>query len=295
MLVTRFAPSPSGYLHLGHAYSAILAYEIAKKNNGKFVLRMEDIDTSRCKRKFEEAILEDLEWLGLAWSNPVRRQSEHLTYYQEALHKLQNMGLIYPCFCTRKDILAEITLATEAPHNRASFIYPGTCRHLSNNIRKTRIVNNVSHSFRLDIQKALELSKPIYWEEFPQERIRVQANYFGDIIIARKDIPTSYHLAVTLDDHVEGVTLVTRGEDLFESTHIQRLIQFLLGLRVPTYRHHRLLKTSKGERFAKRDRSLTLRNLRESGCSPDSIWKAMLNENGISQFIYSIEQQFRLI
>jgi len=295
MLVTRFAPSPSGYLHLGHAYSAIFAYKIAKENNGKFILRMEDIDTTRCKRKYEEAILEDLEWLGLKWSNPVRRQSEHLAYYQEALQKLKCMGLLYPCFCTRSDILTEIMSATDAPHNRTSFIYPGTCRHLPFNIQKTKLCNNKNHSFRLDIQKAIKSSKPLYWEEFSKKKIRVKADYFGDIVIARKDIPTSYHLAVTLDDHIQDISLVTRGADLFESTHIQRMIQSLLGLQVPIYRHHQLLKTSKGKRFAKRNRSLTLRNLRKSGYAPDSIWKAMLNENYVSQFIYSVEQEFGLI
>ena len=295
MLVTRFAPSPSGYLHLGHAYSAIFAYKIAKENDGKFILRMEDIDKTRCKTKFEQAIFEDLEWLGLKWDNPVRRQSEHFAYYQEALQKLKHRALIYPCFCTRSDILTEIMSANAAPHKGTSLIYPGTCRHLPVNVRKTKILNNENYSLRLDSERALNLSNSLYWQEHSLGKIKVKAKYFNDIIIARKDVPTSYHLAVTLDDHIQGITLVTRGEDLFESTHIQRVIQSLLGLRVPIYRHHQLLKNSKGKRFAKRNYSVTLRHLRESGYSGDSLWKAMANENEVSKFIHSVEQKLGLI
>ena len=242
MLVTRFAPSPSGYLHLGHAYSAIFAYKMAKENNGKFILRIEDIDKTRCNTKFEEAIFEDLGWLGLKWDNPVRRQSEHFTYYQEALKKLKCRKLIYPCFCTRKDILNEIISANEAPHSGMSLIYPGTCRHLPFNVQKTKMRNSENHALRLNIQRAMDMSRPLFWQECSLGQIKVKPEYFGDIIIARKDVPTSYHLAVTLDDHIQGITLVTRGEDLFESTHIQRMIQSLLGLRVPNYKHHSLLK-----------------------------------------------------
>jgi glutamyl-Q tRNA(Asp) synthetase len=295
MLITRFAPSPSGYLHLGHAYSAMLAYRIAKENRGKFILRMEDIDKTRCKKIFEEAIFEDLAWLGLKWDNPVRRQSEHLSYYRAALQKLKHKKLVYPCFCTRSDIRTEIMSANEAPHESARFVYPGTCRLLPLNVQKTKMLNNENHAFRLDSQQATNFSKSLYWQEYSQGKIMVQPQYFGDIIIARKDVPTSYHLAVTLDDHIQGITLVTRGKDLFESTHIQRMIQSLLGLRVPTYRHHQLLRSSNGRRFAKRNHSITLRHLRKSGYSAASIWNAMVNENDILKFINSVEEKFGLV
>ena len=244
-IVTRFAPSPTGLLHLGHAFSAWFAWHAAQKAGGRFLLRLEDIDRNRCRPEFEAAILEDLAWLGLAWETPVRRQSDHFPDYRRALGQLDARGLIYPCFCTRADIATEINNADAAPHGPDGPVYPGTCRHLS-------------------------------WEEAEERKDkgeqRVQAAAFGDVVLARKDTPTSYHLAVTVDDAIQGVTLVTRGEDLFAATHIHRLLQALLDLPVPQYRHHGLLTDADGRRFAKRDKALTLRALREAGTSPPEVW-----------------------
>jgi glutamyl-Q tRNA(Asp) synthetase len=274
--VTRFAPSPTGYLHLGHAYSAQFAYEAARRSGGKFLLRIEDIDQSRCRPEFEQGIIEDLRWLGLRWDGSVRRQSQHLPAYETALRRLRSLGVIYPCFCTRKQIRAEIEEADRAPHGPSGEpLYPGTCRLLDEALRRRRIEAGEAYGLRLDVARALEVTGPLTWRDIRGGTIPADPGLLGDVVLARKDVPTSYHLAVTVDDHAQGVTLVTRGEDLFHATHIHRLLQALLGLRTPRYYHHNLLADSTGQRLAKRNRAVTVRYLRERGQSPDDIWQAI--------------------
>lgn len=271
MLVTRFAPSPTGYLHLGHAYSALIGWHAARAAGGRFLLRIEDIDVTRCRPEFTDAILEDLAWLGLDWDGAVRRQSEHFVDYEAALDALDVMELIYPCFCTRADIAAEIARAGGAPQGEEAAVYPGTCRNLSDDERARRIAAGESYALRLDVGRACARTGPLFWDDDAQGHVGAQPETLGDVVLARKDTPTSYHLAVTVDDALQGVTLVTRGIDLFSATHIHRLLQALLGLPTPRYRHHKLLTDAQGKRFAKRDRSLTLRALREAGRSPDEV------------------------
>lgn len=263
-VVTRFAPSPTGHLHLGHAYSALFASEAARRECGRFLLRIEDIDPGRCRPEFTEAIFEDLAWLGLEWEEPVRRQSEHLDDYRAALGRLEAMGLLYPCTCTRKEIADEIARAPHAPHGPEGAVYPGLCRGRP-------MEDGREAALRLDMAKALALTGPLTWHDREAGEVAADPAAFGDIVLARKDVPTSYHLSVTLDDHLQGVTLVTRGVDLFEATHVHRLLQALLGLAVPEYRHHGLLVGPDGRRYAKRDKSLTLRALREAGHTPDAV------------------------
>ncbi|MBC7906569.1 MAG: tRNA glutamyl-Q(34) synthetase GluQRS [Rhodospirillaceae bacterium] len=260
-IVTRFAPSPTGRLHLGHAHSALFAYVQAQ--GGRFLLRMEDIDPTRCRRAFEAGIMEDLEWLGLRWEQPVRRQSEHLDDYAAALARLDAMGLIYPCFCTRKDI-AE---AGSAPHGPDGPIYPGLCRDVSPSERAERMAAGQPFALRLNMIAATRRTGALVWHDRSIGNLVAQPELFGDVVLARKDIPTSYHLAVTVDDALQNVTLVTRGEDLFAATHVHRLLQALLDLPVPAYTHHRLLTDETGRRYAKRDRSLTIEALRQAGHS----------------------------
>ncbi len=270
-VVTRFAPSPTGLLHLGHAYSALVGWKAARDGGGKFLLRIEDIDRARCREEFTDAILEDLTWLGLDWDGEVRRQSQHLADYRAPLDRLEAMGMIYPCFCTRSAIKAEIEAAIAAPHGADGPLYPGTCRNLSPAERNERKAAGQIFALRLDTAKAADAAGELFWEEEGRGRIRVEPLRQGDVVLARKDTPTSYHLAVTVDDALQGVTLVTRGEDLFVSTHIHRLLQALLGYPAPRYRHHQLLTDASGRRFAKRDNALTLRALRASGKSPAEV------------------------
>ena len=284
-VVTRFAPSPTGYLHLGHAYSALVSAAAAQDAGGRFVLRIEDIDVGRCRPQFEAAILEDLAWLGLVWEEPVRRQSEHMQDYLEALDLLRAEGLIYPCFCTRADIRAEIARADAAPHGPDGPAYPGTCRALSDAVRTERLAAGLPHALRLDIARALEAVGGLTWHDRAQGDIAADPAPFGDVVLARKDTPTSYHLAVTLDDHLQGVSLVTRGEDLFEATHVHRLLQALLDLDTPEYVHHALLRDASGRRFAKRDRALTLHELRAAGHRPEKLRTIMANPAQLSAFL----------
>ncbi|MBT3905321.1 MAG: tRNA glutamyl-Q(34) synthetase GluQRS [Rhodospirillaceae bacterium] len=275
-IVTRFAPSPTGHLHLGHAYSALLAAKLA--GDGKFILRIEDIDQGRCRPEFEEAIYEDLAWLGLTWETPVRRQSDCMDEYVEALNKLSLQGLIYPCFCTRKDIARENEAAGQAPHRTGGAIYPGTCRTLPNSTRQGRIDAGDAFAFRIDIAEAIDKAGPLTWasadEKGETTEIQATPEIYGDVVLAPKDVPTSYHLACTLDDHLQGITLISRGEDLAAATHVHRLLQALLDLDTPTYHHHSLLTDDTGKRFAKRDNSFTLRSLRADGMTAEEV-KAM--------------------
>lgn len=268
-LVTRFAPSPTGYLHLGHAYSALFAYEAARAAGGRFLLRIEDIDPVRCRPEFAEALLEDLRWLGLSWEEPVRRQSEHMEDYAAALAKLRAMGLLYPCFCTRREIEKEVSSSAAAPHLAPQGphgpVYPGTCKKLDPEERAQRVRRNEPASWRLDVARALDMTGPLYWSDRAAGRVEAAPLDFGDAVLARKDAPSSYHLSVTVDDGLQQVTLVTRGKDLFRATDVHRLLQALLGYDTPDYHHHNLLTDGAGRRFAKRDKDVTLRALRASG------------------------------
>ncbi|MEA2780297.1 MAG: glutamyl-Q tRNA(Asp) synthetase [Rhodospirillaceae bacterium] len=266
--VTRFAPSPTGRLHLGHAHSALFGYCAARRAGGRFLLRIEDIDPQRCRREFETAIHEDLAWLGLEWRGPVRRQSEHLDDYRAALDRLAAMGLVYPCFCSRRDIQAEIARSVAAPHGPEGPLYPGTCRGLTAAERKDRISQGRPYALRLDVTAAGTRSGPLVWHDAERGIIAAEPALLGDVVLGRRDAPASYHLAVTVDDHIQGVSLVTRGEDLFHATHVHRLLQALLDLTVPDYHHHGLLTNSRGERLAKRDGALTLAALRDAGHTP---------------------------
>ena len=273
MIVTRFAPSPTGLLHLGHAFAALKAREAGER----FLLRIEDLDTLRCREEYVQAILVDLNWLGLTWEEPVMRQSTRAMAYREALGKLERADLVYPCFCTRKEITAEIVQAVEAPSGPDEPVYPGICRHLSLQERAERIAEGVPHALRLDAAKAAAMAGPLDFQELgngplgERGRISVKPLLFGDIVLARKNLPAAYHLAVVVDDAQQGVTLVTRGNDLFTASHVQRLLQALLGLPAPSYAHHRLIFDESGRKFSKRDRSITLRALRERGETPQSI------------------------
>jgi glutamyl-Q tRNA(Asp) synthetase len=265
--VTRFAPSPTGYLHLGHAASAVFAARNAG-DDGRFLLRIEDIDQTRARPEYIEAIYEDLAWLGLTWETPVRVQSAHFDDYQQVLDRLADRDLLYPCFCTRKDIQAEIARIGNAPHGPDGALYPGTCRHLSASERAERIAAGESYALRLDMGRAMKQGgKRLYWHDRAAGRQVATPEIFGDVVLARKDTPTSYHVSVTLDDHLQEISLVTRGEDLFFASHLHRLLQELLGYNIPEYHHHKLLAGPDGKRFAKRDKSETLRSMRKAGVS----------------------------
>jgi len=275
--VTRFAPSPTGYLHLGHAHSALLAWRRAREAGGRFLLRLEDIDATRCRPEFADAVLADLAWLGLDWDGEIRCQSAHFADYQAALDRLASRALVYPCFCSRAAILAEIARAGSAPHGPEGPRYPGICRRLTAAQRAARLAAGESYALRLDVAKAIEEAAAtapggaLHWIDEREGAVRADPASHGDFVLARKEVPTSYHLAVTVDDALQGVTLVTRGEDLFTATHIHRLLQALLDLPVPRYHHHRLLTDASGRRYAKRDHALTLRALRAAGNSPQAV------------------------
>jgi glutamyl-Q tRNA(Asp) synthetase len=278
-IVTRFAPSPTGYLHLGHAYSALIAWRRAREAGGRFLLRIEDIDPARCRAEFAQAIEQDLAWLGLDWDGAVRVQSEHLAEYRAVLETLAARELLYPCFCTRADIQREIAASISAPHAPdGSVVYPGTCRHLSAEERDRRIAAGERYALRLDMARALaRVALPLHFEEEGEGEVPCAPERFGDVVLARKDAPASYHLCATHDDAVQGVTLVTRGEDLKPATHLHRLLQALMGWPAPRYAHHRLLTDDAGRRLAKRDQAMTLRALRERGVAPEEVRRRMLD------------------
>jgi glutamyl-Q tRNA(Asp) synthetase len=274
--VTRFAPTPSGYLHLGHAYAALVAWESARAAGGRCLLRIEDIDRARCRPEFEQGIIEDLRWLGLDWDGEPMRQSERMAVYDEALDRLDRLGVLYPCFCTRRRIRAEIAHAGQAPHGAGGeAVYPGICRSLGAVERRHRIDAGEPFALRLDVARALALSGPLAWYDLRAGWVEASPDRFGDVVLARKDVPGSYHLAVTVDDAAQGVTLVTRGEDLFLATHVHCLLQALLELPQPRYYHHNLIADSNGLRLAKRNRAITVRTLRQSGRRPDDIWQLL--------------------
>jgi len=291
LTISRFAPSPTGRLHLGHAFSAVRAHDLARAAGGRFLLRIEDIDPGRTREEFVSGIEEDLAWLGLAWDRPVVRQSQRLNLYADALERLKARRLVYPCFCTR----AEIAASAAAPHGAVAR-YPGTCRSLP--AAEARIVQE-PHCWRLDMAKALTPVHPElvegssffqveknsastgsaqtdlkWWDEEAGWVLADPASH-GDVVLARKDAPTSYHLAVTVDDAAQGVTDVVRGMDLFEATHVHRLLQALLGLPTPLYHHHALLTGPDGRRLAKRDGAKSLAELRAEGADPVALISAL--------------------
>lgn len=276
MFATRFAPSPTGRLHKGHAFSALTAWTTAREAGGRFVLRIEDIDATRCRSEYDAGILEDLAWLGLDWEAPVRRQSEHLPDYAAVINDLVSRGLLYRCFRTRKEILDGIG---DAPHGAMEVVRPGP--HTPD--QEARLLEEGRpFAWRLSLDRARETLGEAVWNgltfeeegERPEgERglLQVRPDAAGDVVLARKDTGVAYHLAVTHDDALQGITHVIRGQDLFEATHVQRLIQTLMGWPAPTYRHHRLLTGPDGRRYAKRDRSVTLAELRAGGMTAEAL------------------------
>ncbi len=262
-IITRFAPSPTGLLHLGHARAALFAWE----RGGTVLLRLEDIDPGRCRPKYAEAILSDLAWLGLRPDGPVRVQSRHLAEYRAVLDNLVARELAYPCFCTRADIAA----SAEAPHGPdGAPLYPGTCRMLDPALRADRLARGDRHALRLDMAAAYPQAGPLQMTDAGQ-RVPCRPEAFGDVVLARKDAPASYHLCATYDDAVQGVTLVTRGEDLRPAASLHRLLQALMGWPEPAYAHHPLLLDASGRRLSKRDGAVTLHALREGGATPEDV------------------------
>jgi glutamyl-Q tRNA(Asp) synthetase len=268
-IISRFAPSPTGRLHLGHAYSALLAHDYARDRGGRFLLRIEDIDPGRARPEHVEGIIEDLGWLGLAWDGEVLFQSRRRQLYAEALDRLKGQSLVYPCFCTRSAIAAEIAASASAPHGPDGPLYPGTCRRLPPEERARRTASE-PHAWRLDVAHAAALAGPLYWHDGDTE-VLAEPEAAGDVVLARKDAPTSYHLAVTVDDAAQGVTDVVRGRDLYAATDIHRLLQALLGLPTPHYHHHPLLLDEEGRRLAKRTGAPALADLRAGGADPAEI------------------------
>ena len=277
MIVTRFAPSPSGRLHLGHAYSAAIGHARARETGGKFRLRIEDLDQTRCRPEFVDGIFEDLRWLGIDWDEPVLMQSERTAAYEAALDDLRARGLAFACFCTRADIAQSLT----APHGDAATSYPGTCRDLLDDPERRA---TTPHCWRLNSAKALELTEFPTWTEADGKRFEAKSSDIGDAILARKDAPASYHLSCVVDDAASGVNTVVRGADLRPSTPIQRLLQQLLGLPEPTYLHHPLVTHMDGRRLAKRDLAPTLAAMRDSGVDGPALVQELLTDHLPSGF-----------
>ncbi len=281
--VFRFAPSPNGHLHLGHAYSAIFTFEAAVAAGGEFLLRIEDIDPLRCRQEYENAIYEDLAWLGLKWQRPVRRQSEHMDEYKAALAKLAAMGVLYPCFASRreiKDALRQNPAHTKDPDGAA--LYPGIYKNYPADKAELLMAEGKAFNMRLDMERAISLARQktgktiTFFEEGEGPageygKLEINPAMWGDTIIARKDIPTSYHLSVVVDDALQGISHVTRGQDLFYAAHIHRLLQVLLELPAPRYHHHNLVMDMSGRRLSKSDSDTSLKTLRKQGCTPANI------------------------
>ena len=267
VVVTRFAPSPTGRLHIGHAWSALIAHDFARAYEGRFLLRIEDIDGTRSREEHVAGIVEDLSWLGIVWDGEPVRQSQRLPLYEAALDRLKQAGLAYPCFCTRAEVAAEIAASGSAPHGPDGPLYPGTCRQLSASERADKLAR-LPHCWRLDMASAVRQAGPMHWRLFDGTEIAAMPEQAGDVVLARKDAPTSYHLAATLDDAAMGISHVIRGEDLRAATHIHRLLQALLDLPSPAYRFHGLLVDAQGKRLAKRSGSIGLADLRAAGTDP---------------------------
>jgi len=279
--VFRFAPSPNGHLHLGHALSALLNFDMARAAGGRFLLRMEDIDAARCRPEFKAAIVEDLAWLGLEWEQPVRRQSEHLGEYRAALARLDAMRLTFPSFESRAELahmVADRDVRERWPRDPDGVpVYPGAARQMSEAERQTRIARGDPYAIRLDMEKAVEWAGPLRWSETgagpsgESGDIAADPEAWGDVIVGRKETPTSYHLSVAIDDALQGVTHVVRGQDLFWSTSVHRLLQALHGLPAPLYRHHRLILDADGKKLSKSTAATGLRELRAQGVTPAEI------------------------
>lgn len=271
-VLTRFAPSPTGHLHLGHVFAAKYAYDLAMEHGGEFLLRFEDIDTTRVREPYYEGIERDLRWLGMDWSGMPLKQLDRLSAYDEALEVLKAQSVVYPCFCTRREIVQEIEAMSHAPHGPEGALYPGICRELSRGERDARIRAGEAHCWRLDAHVARERTGELVFEDISAGQVNVDPFLLGDVVLARKDIATSYHLAVVVDDGFQGITHVTRGEDLLASTHVHRTLQFLLELPVPVYHHHRLILDSHGKRLAKRHDALSIHALRDQGKLPGEVF-----------------------
>ncbi|KXV73701.1 glutamyl-tRNA synthetase [Acetobacter malorum] len=281
--VTRFAPSPTGFLHLGHVASALAGWT-HKGPRGIWLVRMEDIDPQRCRESYATALLEDLEWLGLRSARPVLRQSANMAAYRATLEQLDQMGVLYPCFCTRSDIAREAAGMMSAPHAApdGSLRYPGICRHLSPDARAAALAEGKPHVLRLDMARALELIRtqvpttawPLTYTDLERGTVCCKPELFGDVVLARRDVPASYHLCVTHDDAAQGVTLVTRGEDLRPATDLHRLIQALMGWPAPAYLFHPLLCDAEGRRLSKRDGAKAVRAMRDTGMTPEEVRRA---------------------
>ncbi len=265
-MFTRFAPSSTGHLHLGHAYSAWLGWQRARISGGSFLLRIEDIDRTRCKPEYMDTILEDLRWLGLDWDGDIRVQSDYLPEYRAALQKLEARGVLYPCFCSR----SEIARALAAPHGGEQK-YPGTCRHLSDDERAARAATGMNYAIRLNVELALEAVKDFGFYEEDIGHIDGRPETLGDVVLGRRDNMASYHLCVVHDDAAQKISHVTRGRDLFDATHTHVLLQRLLGLPTPTYAHHPVITDAAGRRLAKREGAATLRDMRRSGVSAAAV------------------------
>ena len=266
MLVrTRFAPSPTGRLHLGHVLAAQVAHALARDSGGVFLLRHEDIDGPRVRDEFYEAIEEDLTWLGLEWDGEPLRQTHRIAAYNLALGSLLDRHLVYPCFCSRREIQEEWTRIGAAPQGPESPVYPGTCRQLTARERQVKIESGIAYAWRLDSGAAIKLTGPLTFQDLRLGQFSVNPKLLGDVVLARKDIGTAYHLAVVVDDAFQEITHVTRGEDLLTSTHVHRLLQALLQRPEPLYLHHRLVLDEAGERLAKRNDSLSIATLRKNG------------------------------
>lgn len=281
--VTRFAPSPNGWLHLGHAYSALIGARAAKAAGGHFLVRLEDIDVGRARAHFIEGIYQDLAWLGLSWPEPVMVQSSRFEIYEAALKKLRDMELVYPCWATRRDIQAALETIYGEKKNwprdpDGAPVYPGLYRNTADSERKRLMFEGGSYAWRLDMEKALALAASkvgtlayTEWRDGVATRLPLDPHSYGDIILARKDVPTSYHLAVVIDDAAQGVSQVTRGQDLAPATAIHRLLQVLLSLPEPDYHHHALVRDKSGRRLSKQAGDSGFRELRQQGMAVDDV------------------------
>ena len=283
-VTTRFAPSPSGPLHVGHLLAALRARQLADCHGGHCLLRVEDIDVRAQNPAMSELMYEDLSWLGLRFDGAVMVQSRRFAVYADVLERLRRLGVLYPCFCTRTEIKAQLAELGRAPHATLGYQYPGTCRSLSPELAAERIASGEPHAWRLDMQRVQDMIGCPSWHDLHRGTQRCEPTAFGDVVLARKEFPASYHLCVVVDDAEQGVTHVTRGEDLFEATHIHRALQGVLGLPVPTYCHHGLLRDNAGKRLAKRDGARSIASLRAAGYTPADILQSLsraLEEGGI--------------
>ncbi len=275
-ITTRFAPSPSGPMHVGHVLAALQARHLADANGGRCLLRIEDIDQRSCAPQWVELMYEDLAWLGIEFDGEVMVQSHRWEVYARALEQLRSMGILYPCFCTRGEIKAQIAEMGRAPHSALGYLYPGTCRHLTPEQIEEKMAAGIPHAWRINMERVQDWVGCPRWEDMRRGVQRCVPTMWGDVVLARKDMPSSYHLSVVIDDAEQGVNLVSRGEDLFEATHIHRALQAVLGLPSPLYCHHALLRDNAGKRLAKRDGARSLLSLRQSGYTPDMIRQSLL-------------------